>query len=116
MQTVWQPKYGYYHGEAEMLNWLNHDREIIHPERSQESHHNTKISRITRYDNVHSYQSNQSRLNVLFIDEANLTQRQWSEFSGLFNQPPGIFYQGKYYHLRPNDKVIFCMQSCFLWR
>lgn len=44
---------------------------------------------------------------TLFIDEANITQRQWSEFEGLFNNPSGIFYKGHYYPLTPDHKVIF---------
>lgn len=44
---------------------------------------------------------------ILFIDEANITSRQWSEFEGLFNQPASIFIEGKYHLLSPNHKVIF---------
>jgi hypothetical protein len=44
---------------------------------------------------------------VLFIDEANLSTRQWSEFEGLFNNPPGILIEGHYYPLTPQHKVIF---------
>ncbi len=33
---------------------------------------------------------------ILFIDEANLSPRQWSEFEGLFNQQPSIFLDGTY--------------------
>lgn len=44
---------------------------------------------------------------TLFIDEANLSSRNWSEFEGLFNQPPTLFYQGVYYRLTPEHKVIF---------
>lgn len=40
---------------------------------------------------------------ILFIDEANLSKRQWSEFEGLFNTPPGILINGVY-HERPNPK------------
>lgn len=46
-------------------------------------------------------------IKTLFIDEANLTGREWSEFSGLNLNPPAIFYQGKYYPLSPEHKVIF---------
>ncbi|MDP1548070.1 MAG: hypothetical protein Q8L87_18825, partial [Anaerolineales bacterium] len=46
-------------------------------------------------------------LKTLFIDEANLTHKEWSLFEGLFNTPPAIFYQGTYYPLSPEHKVIF---------
>jgi hypothetical protein len=45
--------------------------------------------------------------NVLFLDEANLDQRDWSEFEGLYNDPPGIVIEGEYYPLTKNHKVIF---------
>ena len=38
----------------------------------------------------------QAQNGILFIDEANLSSRQWSEFEGLFNDPPGILFAGKY--------------------
>ena len=44
---------------------------------------------------------------TLFLDEANLSSRQWSEFEGLFNQPPGILIAGRYYPLSPAHQVIF---------
>ncbi|WED44179.1 DUF5617 domain-containing protein [Legionella cardiaca] len=44
---------------------------------------------------------------ILFIDEANIESRQWSEFEGLFNKPPGILINGKYYPLTDKHKVIF---------
>ncbi|HBI22192.1 MAG TPA: hypothetical protein DDY37_06385, partial [Legionella sp.] len=44
---------------------------------------------------------------ILFIDEANISARQWSEFEGLFNNPPAIFVEGVYYPLSPQHKVIF---------
>lgn len=44
---------------------------------------------------------------ILFIDEANLSPKQWSEFEGLFNDPPGILIKGKYYPLTDQHKVIF---------
>jgi len=46
-------------------------------------------------------------LKVLFIDEENLSGRQWSEFEGLFNDPPGLVVNGKYRELDKNHKVIF---------
>lgn len=47
------------------------------------------------------------QLKILFIDEANVNASQWSLFEGLFNNPPGIPYQGKYYILSKDHKVIF---------
>jgi hypothetical protein len=44
---------------------------------------------------------------ILFIDEANITQRDWSEFEGLFNTPPSIFIDGEFFPLSPAHKVIF---------
>lgn len=44
---------------------------------------------------------------LLFIDEANLSPKQWSEFEGLFNTPPGILIKGTYYPLTEDHKVIF---------
>ncbi len=44
---------------------------------------------------------------ILFIDEANLSPSQWSQFEGLFRIPPGIIVNGQYYPLTPNHKVIF---------
>jgi MoxR-like ATPase len=47
------------------------------------------------------------QLQVLFIDEANLCHRQWSEFEGLFHKPPSILLDGVYYPLTKQHKVIF---------
>jgi hypothetical protein len=45
---------------------------------------------------------------ILFIDEANLrTQQQWTLFQGLFNDPPGIYYNQKFYPLTKDHKIIF---------
>lgn len=44
---------------------------------------------------------------ILFIDEANIENRQWSEFEGLFNVPPGILINGQYYPLTDKHKVVF---------
>ncbi len=48
-----------------------------------------------------------SGIKTLFIDEANITSRQWSMFEGLYNQSPGIFHQGIYYPLTSEHKIIF---------
>ena len=44
---------------------------------------------------------------VLFIDEANLSPKQWSQFDGLFRTPPFIIIKGKEHLLTPKHKVIF---------
>jgi len=44
---------------------------------------------------------------ILFIDEANITSKQWSEFEGLFNHPPSILIDGTSYELSPEHKVVF---------
>ncbi|KTD52732.1 hypothetical protein [Legionella quateirensis] len=43
----------------------------------------------------------------LFLDEATLSSGNWSVFEGLFNNPPSIFYDGHYYPLSAEHKVIF---------
>jgi len=44
---------------------------------------------------------------ILFLDEANLSPRLWSEFEGLFNTPPTILVNGVLSQLTENHKVIF---------
>lgn len=44
---------------------------------------------------------------ILFIDEANLSPRQWSELEGLFNNPPSILINGQHYMLSDQHKVVF---------
>jgi|GEM_PF-2025893 len=44
---------------------------------------------------------------ILFIDEANIGDHDWSEFEGLFDKPPSILINGKVYPLTENHKVIF---------
>lgn len=44
---------------------------------------------------------------ILFIDEANLSLRQWSEFEGLFHSPPSILIDGELCPLTKNHQVIF---------
>ena len=44
---------------------------------------------------------------ILFIDEANLSPRQWSEFEGLFQTPAHILVNGVLYPLTSQHKVIF---------
>jgi len=46
-------------------------------------------------------------MKILFIDEANLSSRQWSEFEGLFNKPRAILVGNEYIRLTPEHKVIF---------
>lgn len=49
---------------------------------------------------------------ILFIDEANLSARQWSEFEGLFHHPQTIVINGVLHHLSPKHKVIFAGNPC----
>ncbi|KTD02076.1 hypothetical protein Lgee_0768 [Legionella geestiana] len=44
---------------------------------------------------------------ILFIDEANLQNTDWSLFEGLFAHPPGVLFEGIFYPLTPEHKVIF---------
>ncbi|MBL0317946.1 MAG: hypothetical protein IPP74_01355 [Alphaproteobacteria bacterium] len=44
---------------------------------------------------------------VLFIDEANITAKNWSVFEGLFNNPPSIVIDGQYLELTTEHKVVF---------
>ncbi|CAM4456485.1 MAG: hypothetical protein LEGION0398_MBIBDBAK_01464 [Legionellaceae bacterium] len=48
-----------------------------------------------------------SKRKILFIDEANIGNYQWSQFEGLFNTPPGIVIEGTYYFLTSEHKVVF---------
>lgn len=48
-----------------------------------------------------------TELKLLFIDEANLSARQWTEFEGLFNTPPTILIDGTLHTLTSEHKVIF---------
>lgn len=43
----------------------------------------------------------------LFIDEANISRRNWSEFESLFQSPLKIYLQGQWYQLTAQHKVIF---------
>jgi hypothetical protein len=46
-------------------------------------------------------------IKTLFIDEANISSRQWTEFEGLFNPRPGIMIDNQYVELTSEHKVIF---------
>lgn len=47
-------------------------------------------------------------IKALFIDEANITSKNWSQFEGLFhNIPPGIMIGNRYVELTNDHKVIF---------
>ncbi len=59
----------------------------------------------SRIKNWAEDQSNKRK--ILFIDEANLSPRQWKEFEGLFNNPPTVLIDGKLYQLTDNHRVIF---------
>lgn len=51
--------------------------------------------------------SGANKPNLLFIDEANLANTDWSMFEGLYSKPRGIFVKGSYYLLGENDVVVF---------
>ncbi len=44
---------------------------------------------------------------ILFLDEVNLSLREWSELEGLFQTPPGLLINGHFYPLSPDHKVVF---------
>lgn len=48
-----------------------------------------------------------SKRSILFLDEANLSHRSWSEFEGLFHNPPAILVDGVLYPLTARHKVVF---------
>lgn len=52
-------------------------------------------------------QDQSTKRKILFIDEANLSPRQWSEFEGLFSAPPGMLISGRFYPLTATHKVVF---------
>lgn len=49
--------------------------------------------------------SNQRK--ILFIDEANLSSKQWSELEGLYNNPPEIIIDGQCYKISDQHKIVF---------
>ncbi len=51
-------------------------------------------------------------IKTLFIDEANISSRQWSEFEGLFKTPRTILIDNKLVPLSPEHKVIFAGNPC----
>jgi hypothetical protein len=50
---------------------------------------------------------NDNDLQILVIDEANLKATNWQLLQDLLKQPPSIFYQGKYYPLSAQHRVVF---------
>ena len=46
-------------------------------------------------------------IKTLFIDEANIASRQWSEFEGLFTNPPSMLLDNQCILLTSQHKVIF---------
>lgn len=44
---------------------------------------------------------------VLFLDEANMSGKDWAIFEGLFQDPPYLIEKGVYYPLSLNHKIIF---------
>lgn len=51
--------------------------------------------------------ANPGKTLLLFLDEANLSHRNWSEFEGLFQSPPGMLIDGTFHPLSPHHKVVF---------
>ncbi|ARB91419.1 hypothetical protein [Legionella longbeachae] len=51
--------------------------------------------------------SSNEHYQILFIDEANIGQRDFSEFQDLFNTPPSLLYKGNVHVLSPQHKVVF---------
>jgi hypothetical protein len=51
--------------------------------------------------------ANQEPMPILFIDEANIVDTDWTQFSGLFDTPPTIFINGQNHILSAQHKVIF---------
>lgn len=57
---------------------------------------------------MHAWAEDQSEdLKFLFIDEANLSPRDWSEFEGLFHTPRTLRIDGTLYPLTPKHHVVF---------
>jgi len=47
------------------------------------------------------------RTKFLFIDEANLSDTEWSLFEGLYQHPPTIYLDGCIHHLTVQHRVVF---------
>ncbi len=59
-------------------------------------------------DQIKAWAENQSvHGSLLFLDEANLSHRDWSELEGLFATPPGIVIDSTFYPLTPLHKIVF---------
>ena len=48
-----------------------------------------------------------SKGGYLFVDESNITRKNWSEFEGLFETPPVMAIAGERVMIHPENKVIF---------
>ena len=48
-----------------------------------------------------------SKRKILFIDEANLSPKQWSELEGLFDSPPSLYLHGETYLLTDKHRIVF---------
>ncbi|CAM3003674.1 AAA family ATPase [Legionella worsleiensis] len=46
-------------------------------------------------------------LKIIFIDEANLELKQWSQFEGLFHQPRTLLFKGQLISLSDQHRVVF---------
>lgn len=51
--------------------------------------------------------SKDGNLNILFIDDDLAKTGAYDFLEGLFQQPPRVFYQGEWYDLGPNQKIVF---------
>lgn len=58
-------------------------------------------------ENMLRWIESKAELNVLFIDEVNLSPSHFSLFEGLFLSKPALFYDGQYHKLSSKHKVIF---------
>jgi broad-specificity NMP kinase len=72
--------------------------------------HLSKAPNVTVYygeeQQKHWAEDKSDNLKVLFIDEANITPRQWSEFEGLFRKKPSIVIEGQLYTLSEDNSHV----------
>lgn len=65
-------------------------------------------------DNIRQWaESTKPGRKILFIDEANITSREWSEFEDLFSTSPCIVIDGLGIPLKPEHQVIFAGNPVF---
>ena len=66
-----------------------------------------KNRRLFREQELREWASPRTEESILFIDEATLTQKQWSQFEGLFFTPKSIVIDGEYILLSDKHKIVF---------